>query len=404
MVKIAWKIAWRYLFAKKQFNAIHIVTRISSIAVGVVTAAMICVLSVMNGFGVMVEGMFSQFDAELRITHKGGKSFVIDDTLREHLSNVDGISLLSECVEETALIRFDEKQTPVRMIGVDSVFAELTGISQIITDGKFEVHDGAFDRAVLGQILAWKIGIGANFVHGIEVYAPKRVGKVNMLRPDMNFNQGTCFISGTFAVNQQKYDEQVMLIDVNFARRLLEYDSCEVSALLVKTNGNTTGVKRALENALGEGYIVADRYEQQADFYRILRIEKLLTGLLLAFILLIATFNSIGALSMLMIDKKEDSTTLRYLGASEGLIRRIFLLEGWLVNILGALGGMVLGLALCLAQQHWGLLKLGSGSEYVIAAYPIAVEGMDVVLVMALVLALSFLTVWATVRGKKIKS
>lgn len=404
MVKIAWKIAWRYLFARKQFNAIHIVTRISSIAVGVVTAAMICVLSVMNGFGVMVEGMFSQFDAELRITHKGGKSFVIDDTLREHLSNVDGISLLSECVEETALIRFDEKQTPVRMIGVDSVFAELTGISQIITDGKFEVHDGAFDRAVLGQILAWKIGIGAHFVHGIEVYAPKRVGKVNMLRPDMNFNQGTCFISGTFAVNQQKYDEQVMLIDVNFARRLLEYDSCEVSALLVKTNGNTTGVKRALENALGEGYIVADRYEQQADFYRILRIEKLLTGLLLAFILLIATFNSIGALSMLMIDKKEDSTTLRYLGASEGLIRRIFLLEGWLVNILGALGGMVLGLALCLAQQHWGLLKLGSGSEYVIAAYPIAVEGMDVVLVMALVLALSFLTVWATVRGKKIKS
>jgi lipoprotein-releasing system permease protein len=404
MVKIAWKIAWRYLFAKKQFNAIHIVTRISSIAVGVVTAAMICVLSVMNGFGVMVEGMFSQFDAELRITHKGGKSFVIDDTLREHLSSVDGISLLSECVEETALIRFDEKQTPVRMIGVDSVFAELTGISQIITDGKFEVHDGAFDRAVLGQILAWKIGIGAHFVHGIEVYAPKRVGKVNMLRPDMNFNQGTCFISGTFAVNQQKYDEQVMLIDVNFARRLLEYDSCEVSALLVKTNGNTTGVKRALENALGEGYIVADRYEQQADFYRILRIEKLLTGLLLAFILLIATFNSIGALSMLMIDKKEDSTTLRYLGASEGLIRRIFLLEGWLVNILGALGGMVLGLALCLAQQHWGLLKLGSGSEYVIAAYPIAVEGMDVVLVMALVLALSFLTVWATVRGKKIKS
>ena len=351
MVKIAWKIAWRYLFAKKQFNAIHIVTRISSIAVGVVTAAMICVLSVMNGFGVMVEGMFSQFDAELRITHKGGKSFVIDDTLREHLSNVDGISLLSECVEETALIRFDEKQTPVRMIGVDSVFAELTGISQIITDGKFEVHDGAFDRAVLGQILAWKIGIGAHFVHGIEVYAPKRVGKVNMLRPDMNFNQGTCFISGTFAVNQQKYDEQVMLIDVNFARRLLEYDSCEVSALLVKTNGNTTGVKRALENALGEGYIVADRYEQQADFYRILRIEKLLTGLLLAFILLIATFNSIGALSMLMIDKKEDSTTLRYLGASEGLIRRIFLLEGWLVNILGALGGMVLGLACALLNS-----------------------------------------------------
>ena len=402
MVKTAFHIAWRYLFAKKQFNAIHIITTISSIAVGVVTAAMICVMSVMNGFGTMVEQMFSQFDPDIRITAQNGKSFHLSPETKKQLLALPEVNLLSESIEETALIYFEDKQTPVQLMGVDSVFDSLTDIDNIITDGHFEVYDGAFDRAVLGQLLAWKIGIGARFIHGIQVYAPKRNSKVNMLRPDANFNTETCFIAGIFAVNQQKYDENTMIVDIDFTRRLLEYDSTEMTALMVSTQGNIKQAKRAIAQVMGEGYNVHDRYEQQKDFFRILRVEKLLTSLLLAFILLIATFNGIGALSMLIIDKKNDIRILSHLGANEQLIKRIFLFEGWLVNAIGAIGGVVVGLTICLLQEHFGLLKLGNGVEYVISAYPVAVQGIDILLVIGIVWILSLISVWIPVRRIKL--
>ena len=402
MVKTAFHIAWRYLFAKKQFNAIHIITTISSIAVGVVTAAMICVMSVMNGFGTMVEQMFSQFDPDIRITAQNGKSFHLSPETKDQLLALPEVNLLSESIEETALIYFEDKQTPVQLMGVDSVFDSLTDIDNIITDGHFEVYDGAFDRAVLGQLLAWKIGIGARFIHGIQVYAPKRNSKVNMLRPDANFNTETCFIAGIFAVNQQKYDENTMIVDIDFTRRLLEYDSTEMTALMVSTQGNIKQAKRAIAQVMGEGYNIHDRYEQQKDFFRILRVEKRLTSLLLAFILLIATFNGIGALSMLIIDKKNDIRILSHLGANEQLIKRIFLFEGWLVNAIGAIGGVVVGLTICLLQEHFGLLKLGNGVEYVISAYPVAVQGIDILLVIGIVWILSLISVWIPVRRIKL--
>lgn len=402
MVKTAFHIAWRYLFAKKQFNAIHIITTISSIAVGVVTAAMICVMSVMNGFGTMVEQMFSQFDPDIRITAQNGKSFHLTPETKDQLLALPEVNLLSESIEETALIYFEDKQTPVQLMGVDSVFDSLTDIDNIITDGHFEVYDGAFDRAVLGQLLAWKIGIGARFIHGIQVYAPKRNSKVNMLRPDANFNTETCFIAGIFAVNQQKYDENTMIVDIDFTRRLLEYDSTEMTALMVSTQGNIKQAKHAIAQVIGDGYNIHDRYEQQKDFFRILRVEKLLTSLLLAFILLIATFNGIGALSMLIIDKKNDIRILSHLGANEQLIKRIFLFEGWLVNAIGAIGGVVVGLTICLLQEHFGLLKLGNGVEYVISAYPVAVQGIDILLVIGIVWILSLISVWIPVRRIKI--
>ena len=399
-MKTELKIAWRYLFAKKQFNAIHIITAISSAAVGVVTAAMICVLSVMNGFGVMVEQLFSQFDPDLRITAKAGKSFSISEEKKHALLELPCVDLLSESISETALVYFEDKQMPVQLMGVDTSFSALTGIDNIITDGHYEVYDGAFDRAVLGQGLAWKLGIGARFVHGIEVYAPKREGKVNMLRPDANFNQERCFIAGTFAVNQQKYDDNLMLVDIGLTRRLLDYDSTEVTALQVGVNKaySIKQTKREIAAVLGDGYVLQDRYEQQEDFFRILRVEKLLTALLLIFILLIATFNGIGSLSMLIIDKQPDIRTLSHLGASDGMIRKVFVLEGWMVNTLGAIGGLIVGLGVCLLQEHFGLLKLGNGSEYVLNAYPVAVQGWDIALVSAVVLVLGAVSSWIPAR------
>lgn len=403
-MKTELKIAWRYLFAKKQFNAIHVITVISSIAVGVVTAAMICVLSVMNGFGTLVEDMFSQFDPDMRITATTGKSFSISQEQKDRLTALPSIDLISETISETALIEFNDKQTPIQIMGVDSAFAKITQIENIITDGSYEVYDGAFDRAVLGQILAWKIGIGARFVQSIQIYAPKREGKVNMLRPDMNFNRETCFISGIFSVNQQKYDENLMLVDIGLTRRLLEYSDNEITALEVSiADGyNTSKAKREIQEVLGEGYTLQDRYEQQEDFFRILRVEKLLTTLLLVFILLIATFNGIGCLSMLIIDKQKDIQTLSHLGASDNMIRKVFLLEGWLVNTIGALGGFVVGLGICLLQEHFGLLKLGNGEEYVISSYPVAVQGWDIVVVALMVLLLGALAAW--IPAKRIKN
>ena len=404
-MKTALKIAWRYLFAKKQFNAIHIITAISSVAVGVVTAAMICVLSVMNGFGVMIEHLFSQFDPDLRITSQSGKSFVISEEKKSKLLELPSINLISESISETALAYFEEKQMPVQLMGVDSVFGQLTNIENIITDGHYEVFDGAFDRAVLGQGLAWKLGIGVHFIHAIEVYAPKREGKVNMLRPDVNFNSERCFIAGTFAVNQQKYDENLMLVDINLARRLLEYDTTEVTALQmdVADEYSIRKTKRDIAAILGDGYLIQDRYEQQEDFFRILHVEKFLTTLLLIFILLIATFNGIGSLSMLIIDKQQDIRTLSYLGASDDMIRKIFILEGWMVNSLGALGGVIVGLGICLLQEHLGMLKLGNGAEYVVSAYPVAVQAGDIALVCMIVLILGVLSSWIPTRKIKIQ-
>lgn len=399
-MKTELKIAWRYLFAKKQYNAIHIISGISAAAVGVVTAAMVCVLSVMNGFGVMVEQLFSQFDPDIRIEAVSGKSFLDQGERFDALRQLSEVAMVSQSIEETALLQFEDKQMPVRLYGVDSVFPTLTHIENIITEGHYEVYDGAFDRAVLGQGLAWQMGIGARFISPLQLYAPKRNAKVNMLRPDQSFNDEVCFIAGTFAVQQVKYDNEVMLVDIDLTRRLLDYDNHEVSALLIKVAPHTSvkQAKKAILSLLGEGFAVLDRYEQQADFFRILRVEKLLTTLLLVFILLIASFNIIGSLSMLIIDKQTDIQTLSHLGANKKMIQRIFLFEGWLISALGAMVGLAIGLIVCLAQEHLGILKLGNGTEYVVSAYPVAVQTTDVLIVAAVVLTLGFLAAWIPAR------
>lgn len=399
-MKTELKIAWRYLFAKKQYNAIHIISGISAAAVGVVTAAMVCVLSVMNGFGVMVEQLFSQFDPDIRIEAVSGKSFHDQGERFDALRQLSEVAMVSQSIEETALLQFEDKQMPVRLYGVDSVFPTLTHIENIITEGHYEVYDGAFDRAVLGQGLAWQMGIGARFISPLQLYAPKRNAKVNMLRPDQSFNDEVCFIAGTFAVQQVKYDNEVMLVDIGLTRRLLDYGNHEVSALLIKVAPHTSvkQAKKAIQSLLGEGFAVLDRYEQQADFFRILRVEKLLTTLLLVFILLIASFNIIGSLSMLIIDKQTDIQTLRHLGANKKMIQRIFLFEGWLISALGAMVGLAIGLIVCLAQEHLGILKLGNGTEYVVSAYPVAVQTTDVLIVAAVVLTLGFLAAWIPAR------
>ena len=397
-------IAWRYLFSKKGHNAINIVSGISAAAVAVVTAAMICVLSVMNGFGSLVEHMFSEFDPVLLVVPSEGQTLRTDTAPIASLYAREDIEAISLQLEQTALVRYKDHQLPARVLGVDSLFSRTAHMDSIITDGFYSVWDGAFDRAVLGRGLAAQIGINAHFTGALHLYAPERTGNINMLRPDLSLRHEHTFIAGTFAVNQLEYDDHLMIVSLPLAQRLFDYDEHTASALRItpKEGVKVTNIKSQITNALGKGFRVLDRYEQQADFFRILRIEKLLTFLLLVFILLIASFNIIGSLSMLIIDKSEDIRILSHLGADEPTIRRIFLIEGWLISSLGTLIGLILGVALCLGQQHFEWLKLGNGSEYVISAYPVLVQPADILLVALIVLALGFVAAWYPAHKMKI--
>ena len=392
MANLESHIAWRYLFSKKGHNAINIVSGISAAAVAVVTAAMICVLSVMNGFGTLVEHMFSEFDPVLLVVPTEGATLRTDTAPIVSLYAREDIEAISMQLEQTALIRYKDHQTPARVMGVDSVFTQTAHIDSIISDGFYSVWDGAFDRATMGRGLAAQIGMNAHFTGALHFYAPQRTGRVNMMRPDLSLNHEHAFIAGTFAVNQVEYDDQLVLVSLPLAQRLFDYDEFTATALRIqpKADLKISNFKFQISNLLGPGYKVMNRYEQQASFFNILRIEKLLTILLLVFILLIASFNIIGSLSMLIIDKREDIQILSHLGADETTIRRVFLLEGWFISSLGALTGLIIGVLLCLGQQHFGWLKLGSGAEYVISAYPVQVQALDIVLVAVIVLALGF--------------
>lgn len=397
-------IAWRYLFSKKGHNAINIVSGISAAAVMVVTAAMVCVLSVMNGFGVLVEHMFSEFDPALMVVPAEGTTLRTDTAPVVSLYAREDIEAVSMQLEQTALIRYKDHQLPARVMGVDSLFEQTAHIDSIITDGFYSVWDGAFERAVLGRGLAAQIGINAHFTGALHLYAPRRTERINLMRPDLSLLHEHAFIAGTFAVNQIDYDDQLMLVSLPLAQRLFEYDEHTASALRIQPGEGVkiSYLQSQIAKALGPGYRVLDRYEQQADFFRILKIEKLLTVLLLVFILLIALFNSIGSLSMLIIDKREDIRILSDLGADEPTIRRIFLTEGWLISTLGTIGGLIIGVLLCLGQQYFGWLKLGSGAEYIISAYPVQVQAVDIVLVAVIVLTLGFVAAWYPTRKMKI--
>jgi len=400
-VRFELKIAWRYLFAKKSHNAINIVSGVSAAGVCVATAALVCVLSVMNGFNRVIERMFSEFDPELMVLPAEGKYFSLEAAGMAAVKQMPEVAVFSPVVGETAMVEYKDHQVPARIMGVSDNFRELTHIDSIITDGEFLVWDGGFDRCVMGRGLAATVGINAHFVGGVHIYAPKRTGKVNVLRPDQALNRETTFIAGTFAVNQVDYDDHLCLVSIDCARRLFEYSEQEATAVEIKLQEgcNAKQAKKRIAAALGDGFRVLDRYEQQADFFRIALIEKLLCTLLLAFILMIASFNIIGSLSMLMLEKEKDIEVFRNLGASPQQVRRIFLFEGWMISALGALIGLVLGLVVCLLQQEFGLLKLGNGYEYVLSAYPVSVEPLDILVITVIVLLMGFLAAWYPTRN-----
>ena len=396
-------IARRYLFSKKSHHAINVISGVSVCGVALATLAMVCTLSVFNGFQDLVATMFTAFDPEIKITAANGKVFDSQDERIQLLRDLPEIEVFSESLEDNAMVQYKGRQAMVVIKGIEDNFNQLTAIDSILYGrGEWILRDEVVDYAVPGIELVSVLGTGIRFLDPLEVYAPKRGAKINVANPSTSFESSYLHSSGlVFAVNQQKYDASYILTSLSFARDLFQYDT-EVSSIELRiAAADVKEVKKDVKRMLGNDFLVQDRYEQQADTYRIMEVEKLISYVFLSFILLIACFNVIGSLSMLIIDKRNDVVTLRNLGADDQLVSRVFLFEGYMITFFGALIGVGLGLILCFIQQEFGIIPLGSGDSagaFVVDAYPVSVYAIDVILVLITVLVTGFLSVFFPVR------
>ena len=397
-------IARRYIFSKKSHNAINVISGVSVCGVALATLALVCTLSVFNGFQELVTQFFTAFDPELKITTLDGKVFDAQDERILNLKQIPEIEVLSESLEDNAMVQYKDRQTMVVIKGVDDNFFQITAIDSILYGrGDKILHDEVADYAIPGVELISVLGSGIRFLDPLEVYVPKKGAKINLANPASSLQSSFLHSSGLiFAVNQQKYDASYILTSLSFARNLFQYDT-EVSSIELKLRDgcNVSEIKKKLSNMLGDSFRIQDRYEQQADTYRIMEIEKLISYVFLSFILLIACFNVVGTLSMLILDKRKDVITLRNLGANDKTISHIFLFEGCLISFFGSMVGVVLGLVLCLIQHEFGIITLGSGASagaFVVDAYPVSVHWEDVLLILLTVLVIAFLSVFYPVR------
>lgn len=395
-------IARRYLFAKKSTNAINIISGISVVGVVVATMALVIVLSVFNGFHDLVASLFTSFDPQIEITPAKGKSTAADDPLLQQIKDMPEVDVATECVEDQALAIYRDRQVMVRIKGVEDNFQYLTNIKSILYGNtEFTLHAADIEYGIPGIRVAADLGLTALWDGYLKIYAPQREGQLDFTNPEAAFSVDSLLSAGSvFAVKQAKYDKQYVLTSIAFARNLF-FRQGEITSLEIrlKPGNDITAVKQKMQTMLGERYKVKDRFEQQEDTFRIMQIEKILAYIFLTFILVIACFNIIGSLSMLIIDKRDDVRTLRHLGASDKLIQRIFLIEGSLISIVGAVFGTLLGLLLCWIQQEYELVRMGDSSgSFIVDAYPLSVHYSDVAMVFVTVIVIGFLSVYYPVR------
>ncbi len=391
-------IAKRYLIAKKSQNIINIISGISIFGVTLGTMALIVILSVFNGFDAVITSLYNSFDPDLRISIKEGKSFPDNLAELKKIQSMEDVIHYAEIVEENALLRYNEKQYIARIKGVSDAYIDLTEIDKRMVDGDFILKNNNRDYAVIGQGVAYYLSIGLNFINPIVIYVPKRTGQITF-NPDKAFNRQYIYPSGIFAI-EKEFDSKYIIVPLDFARKLLDYKN-EVTAieLNISPDANLDIVQKEIQNILGENFSVKNRLQQNELFYKIMNTEKWAIFFILTFILIVASFNIIGSLTMLIIDKKHDIFILRSLGADLSFIRKIFLLEGWSISIAGSVLGLILGSILCLLQQHLELIKLKGSSSFVINAYPVQMELTDILYVLLTVVFIGFVAAWYPVRN-----
>jgi lipoprotein-releasing system permease protein len=390
-------IARRYLLAKKSQNAINIISIISVAGVAVGTMALITVLSVFNGFDSIIKSLYNSFDPEIKISLAEGKTFDPADHPFERVREHRAVLHFSEILEENVLLRYGDRQHIATIKGVDEQFHLVTGVDTMIVDGSYALWEKQRPMAIVGIGIAYHLAIGLNFLNPINIYVIRRTGNISM-NPERAINRKFIFPSGIFSIEQQ-INSKYLLVPIEFARDLLQYPT-EVTAIALDIdNGqDQLAVQEEIQSLLGDTFRVQNRNEQNELFYRIMRSEKWAIFFILSFILVIASFNIIGSLTMLILDKRKDINTLDSLGANAALIKRIFLLEGWLISLSGAVIGLVLGSLLSWLQAEYGLIKLSSSGSFIIDAYPVVFRWLDVVKVFFTVLAIGFLAAWLPVR------
>ena len=404
---LALKIAARYLLAPKSHSAISAITIVAACGMAIITAALVCVLSVYNGFESLVGTLTSRLDPELKVEPREGKFFDDNAQLRRLILSHPDVEQLSATLTETVLIANSGCQVPARMKGVDSLYREVTRIDSILWNGEYKLSNGVSDFAILGVGLSQRVNCRPGFLRPMTFFCPRREGKIKISDMEGALVSHDFFCSAQFAVQQSEYDDDLCLVSLSTARQLLQDSTlCSAYELRLRPEANDRKVARELQQMLSDKDLqenisdkdlqVLTRNEQQADSYRIVRVEKWITYLLISFILLIASFNLTSALSMLIIDKENDTRTLRSLGADDKLIKRIFVLEGTLVTGAGIAAGLIIGIVLCLLQQHLGIIGLGDGSSlFVVDSYPVVLQWSDTLWVALTVAAIGLLATTA---------
>lgn len=404
---VSLRIAIRYLFSKKTHNAVNVISLISLAGVAVATMAIVCVLSVFNGFSDLSAAHLSLLDPDLKITPLEGKSISSVDSLIYEIEQIDGVDVAIPTIEEQALAIYGDRQMPVMIKGVPSEYENTTDIKSIVIDGDFCLTDSIASYATLSVGAAIGLGATPSFYRYLGIYMPKREGRVNVANPMTAFRSDSLIVAAVYQVAQAEYDTDMVILPFENAARLLDYDD-EATAIEVKLKSsvNLSKVATQMQTILGDGFVVKDRLRQQEQSFRMIEIEKWITFLMLAFILIIASFNIISTLSMLVIEKSENIYTLHSLGATSTMISRIFMLEGWLISIVGGIAGIIIGVILTLAQQWGGFIKLsGDPSALSIDHYPVRLDVMDLFVVMGLVIVIGFFTaqITALFTRKKIR-
>ncbi|WP_320054389.1 ABC transporter permease [uncultured Acetobacteroides sp.] len=380
--------ARRYLFSKKKHTSINIMSMISLVGVAVGAMALVVILSVYNGFDSYVRSLYSTFDPELKITPAEGKFFKYDDALKAKLMAVDGVQTVSRTLEENALVRYANKQQIITVKGVDDSYSKVVGIDSMLVGGNFILTQGDIDKASVGAMIAQSLGIGVNFMDPLFIYLPNR-DATDMQSPD-SFSERYVFPTSIFQTNLD-YDMKYVMVPIRLLDAAYNFTN-EASALEVKVKpgANLSDVYGKMKEALGSKYEVKDRFMQNEVLFRIMKSEKWIIYMILSLILIVASFNIIGSLSMLMLDKQEDVFVLRSLGASSKLIERIFLFEGWLISIFGASIGVVLGLGVALLQKYYKIVKLSTEGAFVLDAYPVKIEAVDLLAVFITVVLIGY--------------
>ena len=388
-------IARRYLVSKKSHNIINIISGISIAGVMICTTALIIVLSVFGGFERLVISLFNAFNPDLEITLKEGKTFDSNLLPEDQMRKIPGIRYMADVIEENALVKYKDKQYIATIKGVGKDYAKMCGLDTMMSEGKFVLQDGERNFAVLGYGVAYYIGANLDdYANPITVYVPRRNASFSGGFENA-FNSEIIFPSGFFSV-QQDFDTKYVILPLRFVKKLLEYDNQITGLEIGITKGaDAERIQRQVTALAGNKFNVKNRFQQQALLYKIMKSEKWAIFLILSFILIIATFNVIGSLSMLILDKKRDIAVLQCLGASQSKVKRIFLAEGMLVSLIGAVGGLILGAVICLLQQKLGFVKLGSeNSTFVVDSYPVHMQVPDFIFVFLTVMVIGSIATW----------